>query len=208
MGLINITDETDGTLADAADLNTRFATVLGLVNGNIDNANISAGGVSTANLANESVTTAKLADGVVSPSKWRNPYTFKATRTTTQNLTVVSTFNKVQLNTEDYDTNSNFDSTTNFRYVAPFNGVYHFDAYVRIQATAGDVFGCSLFKNGSNTSSGDTDIPSQSFSVNYNVTDTLNLVAGDYIELYALNGAGVTKVLESASLSGFIVSQT
>jgi hypothetical protein len=62
MGLISITDETDGTSADANDLNSRFATITGLVNGNIDSANIANGGVSTPNLATGAVTAVKIAN--------------------------------------------------------------------------------------------------------------------------------------------------
>lgn len=69
MGLISIPNESDATLADANDLNSRFAIVTGLVNGNIDNANIASGGVSTANLATGAVTTAKIADGAVTNAK-------------------------------------------------------------------------------------------------------------------------------------------
>lgn len=65
MGLINIPDLSDNTGADANDVNSRMATILSLVNGNIDNANIKAGGVTAANLATGSVTNSKLstADG-------------------------------------------------------------------------------------------------------------------------------------------------
>lgn len=61
MGLINITDLSDGTGADAGDINSRMATLTGVINGNIDSANISAGGVTTNNLASGAVTSTKLA---------------------------------------------------------------------------------------------------------------------------------------------------
>lgn len=69
MGLINITDISDGTGADGGDINSRMATLTGLLNGNIDNANIKAGGVATSNLATGSVTTDKIAAANVTADK-------------------------------------------------------------------------------------------------------------------------------------------
>jgi hypothetical protein len=93
MPLITIPNETDGTDADAADLNTRFAIVTGLVNGNIDNANIKSGGVTTANLATDSVSTAKIANDAVTGAKIAT-YKIQSqedTTNTTQTTAVIQT---------------------------------------------------------------------------------------------------------------------
>lgn len=69
MGLITINPESDGTSADANDLNSRFAIVTGVINGNIDSANIASGGVTAANLAAGAVTSDKIGDGAVTNAK-------------------------------------------------------------------------------------------------------------------------------------------
>lgn len=69
MGLITIPDLSDATDADANDINSRNATILGLVNGNIDSANIKAAGVATTNLATDAVTTTKISAGAVTAAK-------------------------------------------------------------------------------------------------------------------------------------------
>lgn len=59
------------------------------------------------------------------------------------------TITKVPLNTEYFDTNNNFDSTTNYRFTPTVAGYYQINATVRITGssiTAGSVF---LYKNGS-----------------------------------------------------------
>src|SRR5687767_8010800 len=73
-----------------------------------------------------------LADGsaAVTALSWAdtalaNPYKFSVYRGSS-NQTVASGFVKVQLNTELFDTNNNFDGVTNHRYVAPVNGFYFF----------------------------------------------------------------------------------
>lgn len=59
MGLISFTTITDGTTADAADVNTPLSTIYDEFNGNI----------SAANLASDAVTNAKMADASVLPEQ-------------------------------------------------------------------------------------------------------------------------------------------
>jgi len=69
MGLISISNIVEGTLAKAADVNSRFATVLALVNGNIDASNIKAGSIGSTQLADASVIASKIKDGEITRAK-------------------------------------------------------------------------------------------------------------------------------------------
>lgn len=56
MGLINVTNITDGTTADAADVNSQINTIVSEFNGNIENANIKSGAaISGSKLADNSI---------------------------------------------------------------------------------------------------------------------------------------------------------
>lgn len=54
---------------------------------------------------------------------------FSVTKSATQAIST-GTFTKVIFDTEAYDTNSNFDSTTNYRFTPTVAGYYHFNAGV------------------------------------------------------------------------------
>lgn len=59
--LISITDILDGISAKGNDINSRMATLLGLLNGNIDASNIAAQAITQAKIATGAVTSDKLA---------------------------------------------------------------------------------------------------------------------------------------------------
>lgn len=65
MGLISIPNIVEGTLAKAADVNSRIAAILALINGGIDAANIKAGSIGATQLANESIDNSKVKVGTL-----------------------------------------------------------------------------------------------------------------------------------------------
>lgn len=71
MGLINVTNITDGTTADAADVNSQVNTIVSEFNGNIENANIKSGAaIATSKLATDAgISTGMIADGAVTYAK-------------------------------------------------------------------------------------------------------------------------------------------
>lgn len=69
MGLISIPNIVEGTLAKAADVNSRIATILSLLNGGIESVNIKAGSIGTTQLANESVDNSKVKAGTLTRDK-------------------------------------------------------------------------------------------------------------------------------------------
>ena len=62
---------------------------------------------------------------------------FSAYQSITQTLSN-ATLTKIQLQTEEFDTNSNFDSTTNYRFTPTVAGYYQVNGVVNIQGTAGN----------------------------------------------------------------------
>lgn len=82
MGLISISNIVEGTLARAADVNSRLAIILGLVNGNIDASNIKAGSIGTTQLTNSSITNDKIKDNEISRNKLVDLTTTITTATT------------------------------------------------------------------------------------------------------------------------------
>jgi hypothetical protein len=60
---------TNGTIAEAAEVNTNFNDIESYVNGLSDGSNIDSSAITAAKLATNSVTTAKIADGAVTYAK-------------------------------------------------------------------------------------------------------------------------------------------
>jgi hypothetical protein len=62
-----------------------------------------------------------------------------------------STWTKVVLETEEFDTDNCFDNATNYRFTPTVAGYYNFQAHIRINytSTAGDAIYVAVYKNGS-----------------------------------------------------------
>ena len=127
-----------------------------------------------------------------------NPYKFSVYRSAAQTMNGSGTgggATKIQFDTELFDTNSNYDNATNYRYTAPVTGFYFFSANVVVNnATAANV-DCSIrfYKNGSVLSMG-TNLVGVSFP-GLSLSDEIQLTAGDYIEVYFQNGNVNTSAL-------------
>ena len=58
-----------------------------------------------------------------------------------------STWTKVAFNSEEFDTNNNYDSTTNYRFTPTVAGYYQINAVVSISGTSMTQFICAIYKN-------------------------------------------------------------
>lgn len=136
-----------------------------------------------------------------------NPYKFSVYRNAAQNATNGGSV-KVNYDTELYDTNSNFDSTTNYRYTAPVSGFYYFSARIGITVSTRTLI--SLYKNGSEVLRGG-DMTTGASGINVTVSGLLQLSASDYVEVWvycdATNVAMTTGNVMNC-LQGFLVSRT
>lgn len=139
-----------------------------------------------------------------------NPYKFSAYRNAAQN-TGNTGFAIVNFDTELFDTNNDFDVTTNVgRYTAPVNGFYFFSA--NVSSIGVSDFLATLYKNGTILRYGSR-IPTGTVgNTNCTVTSLLQLTAGDYIEVYTYNG-GAARALEvglpvRTFFEGYLMSRT
>ena len=103
-----------------------------------------------------------------------------------------ATVTKVRLNAEDYDTDSAFDISSNYRFTVPSGkaGKYLFNYGVEGRSTNNDIFVIEayLYKNGSQIAVADVNnnLASNAShrSINVNRSVSLDLSVGDYIEVY------------------------
>lgn len=183
----------------------------------IDSLNIKDGKLNT----NDSVVTSNITDDAVTAPKLvgidrsnlttdSNPYKFSVYRNaawTDGN----STYVKVQFDTELFDTNSNFDNATNYRYVAPVAGFYQFNWTVSKIVTAGAAALSILYKNGAAYHKGSESVQGAA-SVTYSSSGSafMSLAASDYIEIYSYGsgGAGNAANTTNTFFNGFLVSRT
>lgn len=137
----------------------------------------------------------------------KNPYKFSVYLASNQTV-IASTDTKVTLNTENFDTGSNFDSVTNYRFVAPINGFYFFNANALNNGNG--IFNLFFKKNGNTIRLGNDLNPGSNISGGL-ITELLQLSASDYVELW-INSANTTIQGDTSYpvtyMSGFLVSAT
>jgi hypothetical protein len=107
---------------------------------------------------------------------------FSAYRAGPNQALTTGTYTKVQLNAEEFDTNSNFDSSTNYRFTPTVAGYYQISGSFGLSGTNTRIFP-SIYKNGSNYLRG-TDAAVNLSQVTISALIYLN-GSTDYIELYA-----------------------
>lgn len=64
---------------------------------------------------------------------------FLVRRTTSQTIST-STVTKIQFATEVYDEGSDYDSSTNYQFTAPYDGIYHFNANTQLDAMGSESY--------------------------------------------------------------------
>jgi hypothetical protein len=129
-----------------------------------------------------------------------NPYKFFAYVSAANQILGSTAAIKVTLNTEDFDTGNNFDSTTNYRFTVPAAGYYQIDATVGSTVTAGGTVVAYLYKNGSELVRQDTAGSNTTNNVSIGVHGLFKLAAGDYLELWASNTVGAGATVRGGSL--------
>jgi hypothetical protein len=98
-----------------------------------------------------------------------------------------ATFVKIRLNTENFDTNNCFDSTTNYRFTPNVAGYYQFNMGCWINASNIALTQIDIYKNGSSVSGGQFfNVASGVTSNIVNMSDVVYLDGStDYVEFYA-----------------------
>jgi hypothetical protein len=149
-----------------------------------------------------------IADNSISLKKANADVAFYAYLGSAQNT--VNGSAKVNLNTELWDNGNNFDSTTNFRFVAPANGIYQFSGCCRVSNAAAIRVISLLFKNGVQYATGSSH-GADTFAGSA-VSADIKLAANDYVELWntssGVNAFDLTAPTASLNfLSGHLVGE-
>jgi hypothetical protein len=109
-----------------------------------------------------------------------------------------ATFTKVTLNTKTFDTNNNFDPTTNYRFTPTIAGYYQISALIGFNST-GTISRAfiSIYKNGSVYVYG-LDLPTIIYRAPASVLVYMN-GSTDYLELYGwVNGSGTLSFISDS----------
>jgi len=129
----------------------------------------------------------------------RNSTTFKARAFLTGNQAMAAgtALLKVNLNTETYDVNSNFDNVTNFVYTAPVAGFYHVVGRVQCDAATGRIL-AAIVKNGVTANIASSDESG-------NAGGTTAVIVDDIVQLAAADTIGLSMF---TSLGGNVIAGT
>lgn len=138
------TNGTTVVLASGATVGDLVTVESFLVSSVLNAIPATAGSVSTAYLVDGSVTQAKLSTNVAG-----NGPAFSVYRGSSDQSISSSTATKVQLNTKEFDTNSNFDSVTNYRFTPTVAGYYQINGQIEGAGTSVTRVFASIYKNGS-----------------------------------------------------------
>jgi len=105
----------------------------------------------------------------------------------TGNQSVTSNvYTKVTLNTETFDTNNNFDSTTNYRFTPTVAGYYQINGTIMFGGVGMTLGGTYIYKNGASYKNA-AQTPNSTYYSGSTVADVIYLNGStDYIELYGL----------------------
>jgi hypothetical protein len=162
-------------------------TVTTLNNMTLGNVTVSSGNV-VAGIASGTITQAMLGTNVAGNGPAFSAYLNSAQTVSNNTLT------KLSANIEEFDTNSNYDNATNYRFTPTISGYYQINGNITFAATA--INGNSvavIYKNGARFKDGNLSGGSTAGSLFYSVVSALIYFNGstDYVELWGLvNGTG------------------
>jgi len=142
-----------------------------------------------------------------------NTPAFGASQSGTQTLSTGS-WSKVTLDTENWDTDSAFDNSTNYRFTVPSGEggkyLFNYGGYC-VSMTTNGYFQLSLYKNGSELrASTNRSYMSSTATASMNITSSIcvSLDAADYIEFYVIqgntDGGGGDRTLGDSNYKAFL----
>lgn len=127
---------------------------------------------------------------------------FSAYLASTQTVTA-ATFTKLTFNTKVFDTNSNFDATTNYRFTPTISGYYQFTLNIQGAANATYILAV-LYKNGVVYSYGNVG-PGIAGAGSASIASALISMNGstDYVEAYVYTSGGALQAAGGATNTQF-----
>jgi len=127
-----------------------------------------------------------------------------------------STWTKVQFDSEAFDTNSNFDSTTNYRFTPTVAGYYQINFRSRTVGTSSTATYYTIYKNGSAVGINAAALATNAGFQSMQIASGIIYFNGstDYIEFYVNNNgtspfidaAGGADIGNTTTVDGFLVS--
>jgi hypothetical protein len=124
---------------------------------------------------------------------------FSANTVTAQSFSN-STFTKVQFNVETFDTNSNYDPTTNYRFTPTVAGYYQINGNISFAGSAVGFVMVAIYKNGVKIAGGSGIINNTSIGGMATASSVISLNGStDYVEFYAWQGSGGALVFQTGS---------
>jgi len=156
------------------------------------------GGLSLGNTTDPGATNLSVTGTVKSP--YLQGPTFSAYQSTQQTI-ATATLTKVQLQSKEFDTNSNFDNTTNYRFTPTVAGYYKVSGQVNFSGgfAIQNIF-ATIYKNGTEFKRGTRVSCVAGTAVGVVVSALVSFNGStDYIELYTYQDSGSSLALEFAS---------
>ena len=157
-----------------------------VINGSGTITGLSAGGLPSATVTQATLATPVYSQGVPAFSAYQN---------SNQSALTSGTWTKIILQAKEFDTNSNFDNVTNYRFTPTIAGYYQINGTVSPATFTGTYFAIAIYKNGSIYKQGNNFSPNSLA----NATSTVSSIvyfngSTDYIELYAVASSTPTIV--------------
>jgi hypothetical protein len=109
------------------------------------------------------------------------------------------TTTKVNFDTEYYDNDSEYDSTTNYRFTATTAGKYHVSAMVYWCSIPAGWFYLYIYKNGANYKYGLWQNVTSSNYYTQSICADISLAATDYVEIYVMQDTGSSQTIGGTS---------
>lgn len=126
---------------------------------------------------------------------------FSAYQSTSQTALANSTFTKIEFQTEEYDTNNNFDNATNYRFTPTVAGYYQVNSRIGLSpalAAGGAI--TSIYKNGSEFKRGGINATTAGLGAAAVVSVQMYMNGStDYVEIYAFQNCGSTATVTNTA---------
>lgn len=123
---------------------------------------------------------------------------FSAYRASSQQVIATSTYTKVGFNAETFDTNSCYDSTTNYRFTPNLAGYYQLNSGIQMDGFSGYI-NILIYKNGSQYSMINIGANAATYP-SFEISDIVYANGTtDYFEVYVYQNSGVNKNIYSGS---------
>jgi hypothetical protein len=164
-------------------------------------------GISAGGLPDAIITQPELAANVAG-----NGPAFSVYRATSNQSISASTWTKIQFQTEEFDTNNNYDNATNYRFTPTVAGYYQINVspFISYTSSGPTIIQSSIYKNGTIYKLLNLSIAGGN-SPYGNVVNTVALVymngTTDYIEGYAWSNSASAAVVsgsDSSYMTGFL----